>query len=128
MGLTPSQARDVLDEVLEAAGEVLSARGMRVSGQVRRCHPFDIELSLYINDPADRDRREAFIEHCQAFGLRSDDYGREFVWEGQTWQLIGLNTRAPRNPVEALMVPSGVSRRLSSQALWAVTQARRADR
>ena len=122
--LTPQQARDLLGEVLDSVRGALADRGIEVAGEVRACHPRDVDLAVFLRvSPSSPDARQEFQQHAPSFGLYSHHFGAEFPWDGSSWRLVGLNPRAPKNPIEAEHIPSGVSRRLPKEALWFIQQA-----
>jgi hypothetical protein len=124
MALGKTQLARVLEEVLEVAGPVFERHGLSASGSLGALHPYDVDFVLHIRAQKQGVGREAFGSLAGDFGLQSGDYGKIFSWDGRDWSLVGLNPRAPRNPIEALMLPSGVSRRLPREALWAIRQTR----
>ena len=116
--LTPARAKVLMQRALETAQKALADEGVEVSAELRACHPRDVEMGLFLRLGEPDDARSRFLEHAPEFGLDERHYLVEFAWEGATWRLVGLNPRAPKNPVEAIRIPSGVSRRLPREALW----------
>jgi hypothetical protein len=53
---------------------------------------FKLELAL---QGYDRDKDE-FMSVCQFYDLKPEDYGREFRSRGQTYRLVGINSRSPK--------------------------------
>lgn len=49
----------------------------------------------------------AFRKVCSLYGLKPEDYGKELKIRNETFKLIGLNTRAPKKPVEIERIPDG---------------------
>jgi hypothetical protein len=116
--LTPKRAQILMQRALDAAREVLATEGVDITAEVRACHPRDVEVGLFLRLPEPDDAKRRFLEHAPVFGLDARHYLCEFAWQGATWRLVGLNPNAPKNPIEAIRLPSGASRRLPLDALW----------
>ena len=52
-------------------------------------------------------KAEEFKRYAPAYGLKSDDFGREFRSNGDRFKITGLNTRAHRHPVIAESLSNG---------------------
>ena len=50
----------------------------------------------------------AFRKVCSLYGLKPEDYGKELKIRNETFKLVGINTRAPKSPVEIERIPDGV--------------------
>lgn len=40
-----------------------------------------------------------FAKHCHLFGLKPEDYRREFQYKGRTYMLTGFSLRSPKMPI-----------------------------
>ncbi|MDG1950087.1 MAG: hypothetical protein P8J32_04725 [bacterium] len=49
----------------------------------------------------------AFRKVCSLYGLKPEDYGKKLKIRTETFKLVGLNTRAPKKPVEIERIPDG---------------------
>jgi hypothetical protein len=50
-------------------------------------------------------------------GLTESHHGKMFAYNGETWKLVGLNTRAPKYPFIAIKVSTGQEFRLAKNAI-----------
>jgi len=126
VSFVPSDAKALLADAVALLVAGFGDRGLSVTGAVSATNPRDVSLSIHLGRTDDPDDRARFVEAAPTLGLIESDYLAEFPWDGRRWQLVGLNPRSPRNCVEARSIPSGVSKRLPSEALWYVVQARSA--
>lgn len=123
--MTPAHGRRVLDSALSALRETFEKHGLEVDAAISDRSPLEIRLSLFVSKPVTDSLRMDFEAQASDFGLNADDYGRVFPWDGFSWKIVGLDPRRRRNPVAAIMLPSGRSRWLPREAVWAIMQARR---
>lgn len=59
--------------------------------------------------PATETAREEFEAYAGAYGLKPEDFGREFVGAGgHAYRIVGLNINRPKNVVRLLRIKDGV--------------------
>lgn len=51
-------------------------------------------------------RQKEFAQICRLYDLKPEDYGRNVVFNGQTFTIAGINPKAPKNCIE-LTDPAG---------------------
>lgn len=56
-----------------------------------------------------------FEHHCQWYSLLPTDFGREFIYEGQTYIISGLRLNAVKDPICVKRVSDGESFVLSEE-------------
>lgn len=123
--MTPKQAARLKERVEAAVVSVLGSEAESVSVEIRAIEPRDLDLAVHVRLPEPGDARERFLAAAAHFGLDERHYQAEFVWDEKSWVLVGLSPRHRKNPVEAIHVPSGMSRRLPLDALWCVQRKRK---
>lgn len=67
---------------------------------------FRVSIALPDGTPLDpeRPRFEALADAC---GLSAEDYGRQFSTGRETFRLIGIDPRRPKDPISAKRFPDG---------------------
>lgn len=121
---TGADGERLMKIALAAARAALADEGLDIQAEVGTVHPHDTELRLFVRRPLPARAEQQFVDAAPRFGLDRSDFGRIFVWDNVSWHLVGLNPSRPTRPVIALRIPSGASRSLPKDALWAVIQSR----
>jgi hypothetical protein len=99
MSFSKPNVRQLITEAVEVLNAHFSERGItfergNASFTSEKCS-FKVDA---IAPGADPDRTE-FDLHCRRFGLSPEDFGREFVFNGTRFTLVGLRPRAPKYPL-----------------------------
>jgi hypothetical protein len=112
--LTPGLCQRLQREMLEACQEVAARHGLLVEAKdiagVDLRWGFDaaFRVSIPLPDGTALDpERLRFEALAPAFGLDTNDYGREFSTGRETFRIVGLDPRRPKYPVSAERLPDG---------------------
>lgn len=107
----------VRDEMVLAMGEVAAKHGLKIEvGEPRWSQEL---ITFQVNAvPAGAENLEErdFKALAQAYGLKPDDYKRQFLHDGRAYTLLGFNTQAVKYPIKAALVSTGTVYRLPSSA------------
>lgn len=101
------ECRAALEPIAEKYGLVLDRKG---STYHRDALP--VMLQFMIKD-VDEDgnvltaEAKAFQKYAVMFGLKAEDLGREFMFRGETFRVVGLRPKSPKFPVLAENVRTG---------------------
>lgn len=85
-------------DVKKALAEVEQKHGVKVEcGSISYgTYDFNMKINVVKNDGIDGNRK-LFEQHCGKYGFEKDDYERVFDLEGTRFQLVGFNTKSPKN-------------------------------
>ena len=56
------------------------------------------------------------------YGLRPEDFGREFSSRGERFRINGIDPRRPRYPVSAVRIPDGKAYKFTAENVAALLQ------
>lgn len=59
---------------------------------------FTIKTTVY-NGSVEENRKREFEERAELYGLKPDDFGREFIFDGKKTWIIGLETSRKKYPI-----------------------------
>lgn len=105
-GITRALAKQIGNELEEAMAAVAERHGMELqwkgvtyttAGMVRpRC-----ELK------ASGAAMNEFAVNAPIYGLKAEDFGKQFVAQGRTFEVTGISTRSPKRPILCREIATG---------------------
>jgi len=105
---TRPECRRVTEAVNKALDEVGRKHGINIqrsgNGSFNESNfTFKVECALIGNDGMVRNKEvENFKKFATSYGLKPEHLGKSFKgWNGETFTISGLNTRAHKNPIQA---------------------------
>jgi hypothetical protein len=105
-----SRLGGAIETALQKVGQQYGVHIQRGNG---RFSPTNLTLKLEVSvldesGEAVSREEEAFKKHATVFGLKASDLHKTFKdWKGRQYEIIGLNTRARKNPILAKDLRSG---------------------
>jgi len=66
----------------------------------------DIKLSFHESDQSTREKKN-WNKNCNLYGFKKEDFGKNFTHFGETYKVIGLNTKAKKFPIYGERIKDG---------------------
>lgn len=104
-------ARPQIEEALKELGEKLGVTFTVGSGSYDpdgSNGSLKLKLAEVREDGVSAEEIE-FRKVCSLYELQPEDYGKELKIQNETFKLIGLNTRAPKKPVNIQRISDGAT-------------------
>lgn len=100
--------------MLKACSEVAAKHGLAVEGlgiramNLRLNFDFSVRVAVPLPDGSILDPERVLFEAlAEEFGLRPDDFGREFSTGRERFRLAGIDPSRPKYPISAVRIPDG---------------------
>ena len=103
MEFTNAQFKAFRESVTEALKAVEKEFDVEIDfgGYRYSTNDFTSKMTVYKKSADGKDREQLdFEKYCTAFGLNADDYNGKVHYQGETWQIVGFNPRAPKYPLK----------------------------
>jgi len=101
MEIDKSVVQEMRKEVFQALNAIASRHGLNVKQQSNVSYSATDFSVKYTFSDADINLAKAdFEKKCWKYGLSASDYGRTFDNDGKTIVITGINTRAPKYPIQ----------------------------
>ena len=100
------ESRELIDAELKALGDKLGVTFRAGSGSYETdgsAGHYKLEIVAKGANPA----QSKFNRVCHLYNLKPEDFGKTLKISGREFKLVGLNTRAPKKPVEIECLKSG---------------------
>lgn len=126
MLVSRSQASAITAEIQIAVNAILAKNGMdsgKVSTKYGDLYSIKIEATPVSNNEAGVNvntiEAQNWITYGTVYGFSTPDeaLGKTFTASGRTFKLTGLNTKAPKMPVQAVCIEDGKSYKFGVEAL-----------
>lgn len=111
---TRANYRTLMDEIEAALKPIAEKHGLALDRKSRSFYAdrlpvkFDLLVTTKDKDGNTVDPKAAiFASAARLFGLKPDDFGKEFTSRGETFRITGLNLRRRKYPVSAERVRDG---------------------
>ena len=111
--------RKTIEAELKALGEKLGVTFKAGSGSYEpdgSAGHYKLEITEVRDDGVTAEQLK-FNKVCQLYNLKPQDFGKTLKVNGRDFKLVGLNTRAPKNPVMIKCLESGGSFKASERVL-----------
>jgi hypothetical protein len=127
--LTPGLCRRLEAEMLEACAAVAARHGLTAEalGITAMNLRWNIEFGVRVSIPRPdgttiQPERMLFEAMALEYGLRPEDFGREFSSRGERFRITGIDPRRPRYPVSAVRIPDGKVYKFTAEDVAALLQ------
>ena len=127
--LTPGLCQRIEAEMLEACTAIAARHGLKAEAlgitamNLRWNFDFGVRVSIPRPDGTTiQPERMLFEVMAPEYGLRPEDFGREFSSRGERFRITGIDPRRPRYPVSAVRIPDGKGYKFTAENVAALLQ------
>ena len=110
--LTPELCKKFQKEMLDACQKVADTYGLTVVDgglrdmNLRTGFEFGVRVGIPLSDGSIFEPEKAMFEIlAENYGLKPEDFGREFSTGSETFRIVGIETRRPKYPINAERLP-----------------------
>jgi hypothetical protein len=116
-----TNATALMNAIKAACAQVEADFGVKIqcAGGTMDGATLKAKFACTVSDTAakEADERRKFGQAAFLFGLKAEDYGREFTWAGRTMRLVGIEHRRTRFPLLCREVLTGKEKLLPREAV-----------
>ena len=110
--LTPQLCKRVHKKMLAACREVAQENGLVVDDRgikdmnLNLGFEFGVRVGMPLSDGTIfNPERSMFEVMAESYGLTPEDFGRQFLADGELFRIVGINPRRPKYPINAERLP-----------------------